>query len=101
MSSSPWIIMPAVSNWPMTEQAIYDCLGQTVEPNVLLILQGVDDELRRSAEALDERLSDRIFVWSFVPMLPSLSAVWNRALKFVWSLGGQEALVVNNDVRLA
>jgi len=38
--------------------------------------------------------------WHFLPALPSLSAVWNRALAFVWELGGTEALVCNNDVRL-
>ena len=92
--------MPVVNNWPMTRVAIDDGLAQTgVDPRVLVILQGVSDEIRRQAEDYAER-EPRLLVWSHDPPLPSLSATWNRALEFVWACGGEEALVVNNDVRL-
>lgn len=96
----PWVLMPVVNNWPMTEQAIYDCLGQTVEPNLLVVCQGVDTPLRVALEHIAEKFPDRLFAWFCDPPILSLSGVWNRGLKFIWETGATEALVVNNDVEL-
>lgn len=95
----PWAIMPVLSE-PYTDQAIVDVLRQTVEPNLLIINQGVDTPYREHLERCVEAQPDRLFLWSHVPPLPSLAATWNRGLQFVWETGAEEALVVNNDVRL-
>lgn len=85
----------------MTLQAVEDCLAQTVPTRVLLIDQGASKADREAVdEWIDQRADHRVLCWHYNPPLPSLSACWNRALKFVWELGGTEALVVNNDVRL-
>lgn len=94
-----WVIMPVMSNQALTEAALSDCLAQSVPVRVLVILQGVAGELRQHIERIAEQ-EPRLLVWSHDPPLPSLSATWNRALQFVWAVGGTEALVVNNDVRL-
>lgn len=94
-----WIIMPALNNPSVTETAIADCLAQSVPVKVLLILQQVDRAFRDRMEQIAES-EPRLLIWSAEPPLPSLSATWNRALRFVWEAGGEEALVVNPDVRL-
>lgn len=94
-----WILMPIVNNWALTEQAIDDCLAQTLTSSLLLIGQGVEPDLRREMEQVARELPTRVHCWFADPPL-SLSAVWNRALDFVWEVGGTEALVVNNDIHL-
>lgn len=97
-----WCLMPFRNNIPMTRQAVEDCLAQSVPTRVLLIDQGASEPDRRAVDDwLDGRPDQRVLVWHWNPPLPSLSAAWNRGLRFVWELGGTEALVVNNDVRLA
>ena len=98
--TTPWVIMPVLGAPALTEAAINDVLAQTVEPNLLIINQGVDTEFRRRLERIAEFHSPRLFVWSHQPPLPSLAASWNRALQMVWEAGGTEALVINNDLRL-
>jgi hypothetical protein len=98
--STPLIIMPVVNGWSYTEQAIYDCLGQTVQPRVLVVGQGVDYDLRVALEHLAEKFPDRLLCWFADPAYLSLSGVWNRALTFAWATGLAEAMVVNNDTRL-
>lgn len=101
MSEQPvWIVMPVMAGPEMTEAAIGDCLNQSIPTRILIVNQAVETSFRQRLERLAEEYSDRIFVWSHEPTLRSLSAAWNRALDFVWACGGQEALVVNNDVRL-
>lgn len=101
MSEHPvWIVMPVMAGPEMTEAAIGDCLHQSIPTRLLIVNQAVETPFRERLERLAEEYSDRIFVWSHEPTLRSLSATWNRALDFVWACGGQEALVVNNDVRL-
>ncbi len=109
-----WILMPWLNSPEMTLQAVEDCLAQTVPTRVLLIDQGASQEDRQVVDRwIDQRAvatcpaevglaqaHPRVLCWHYLPALPSLSAVWNRALKFVWELGGEEALVVNNDLRL-
>lgn len=96
-----WIIMPILGAPELTEAAIADCLAQSIPTRLLLVNQGVEDGFRRRLEAIAEEYPERIFLWSHQPSLPSLSATWNRALRFVWETGATRALVVNNDVRLS
>ena len=92
--------MPILAHPEYTRAAIADCLAQSVPIRLLLINQGVGDDFRALLEAIAEEYSDRVLLWNHQPPLPSLSATWNRALDCVWQAGGEEALVVNNDVRL-
>jgi hypothetical protein len=94
--------MPFLNAPEMTWQAVEDGLNQSLPGvRVLLVDQGASRADREDLDArIDAREDHRVLCWHYLPMLPSLSAVWNRALKFVWELGGTEALVVNNDVRL-
>lgn len=99
--SPTWVIMPFVNNPEMTLQAVEDCLAQTVSTRVLLVDQGAAKPVRDAIDLyIDQRKDHRVLCWHYNPPLPSLSGVWNRALRFVWELGGVEALVVNNDVRV-
>lgn len=91
--------MPILAHLDYTKAAIADVLAQTVPIRLLLINQGADEVIRGELERIAEA-DERIFLWSHCPPLPSLAATWNRALDFVWDVGGDCALVVNNDVRL-
>jgi hypothetical protein len=95
-----WIVMPVMAGPEMTLDAISDCLAQSVPTKILIVNQGVDTAFRQQLERLAEEYPEQIFLWSHEPTLLSLSATWNRALDFVWQIGGAEALVINNDVRL-
>lgn len=100
--ASNWAIVPALDLVGFTQDAITDLLAQTsIDCRVLLVNQGSADPSRLAFEALAEAHHPRVLLWSHAPALTSLSATWNRALDFVWSVGGTEALVVNDDVRLA
>jgi len=96
---SIWAVMPVMAHRAYTEAAISDVLAQTRPCHLLVINQGVDTAFRRRLEAIAED-SDRVFLWSHQPPLPSLAATWNRALDFAWSTGAHAAWVLNNDVRL-
>ena len=100
MTEATWVVMVIAGARQYTDAAIADCLGQSIPTKLLLVNQGVDSEYRRHLEQIVEEDPERIFLWSHQPSLPSLSATWNRALRFVWEAGGYNALVVNNDVRL-
>jgi hypothetical protein len=93
--------MPILAHPEYTRAAIADVLAQSIPTRLLLINQGVDDPFREELEKIAEEHDDRVLLWSHQPPLPSLAATWNQALYFVWAAGGSEALVVNNDVRLA
>jgi GT2 family glycosyltransferase len=95
-----WIIVPVLNCLDYTRATLEDCLAQDgVDPRVLVVNQGSNDETRAALE--DLAMADaRALVWTHDPPFPSLAATWNRALAFVWAVGGQAALVVNNDVRL-
>lgn len=96
-----WIVMPVLNCLDYTLQALDDCLAQAgVDVRVLVVNNGSQNEVREALERRMEQTDSRILVWSHDPPLPSLSATWNRALRFVWQVGGEAALVVNNDVRL-
>lgn len=97
-----WAIMPFIDAVPMTLQAVEDLLAQTVPVRVLLVDQGSSEASRRAVDRYIELRGDfRVLCCHYLPALPSLSAVWNTALRMVWDLGEHWALVVNNDVRLA
>ena len=101
LNAASWIICPFIDCQDYTDQALDDFLAQTgVDVRVLLINNGSTDEVRDHFErrAIEDL---RIHLWSHQPPLPSLSATWNTALDFVWRCGGEQALVVNNDVRLS
>jgi hypothetical protein len=95
-----WCIMPVLGARDYTVTAIADLLAQTLPVKILVVNQGVDDDFRDELERIAEAHPERVFVWHHVPPLPSLAATWNRALDFVWAVGGEVALVVNNDVRV-
>jgi len=95
-----WVVMPVLAHPVYTKAAISDVLAQTVPCRLLVVNQGVEDPFRRELERIAED-SDRVFVWSHQPPLPSLAATWNEALNFCWACGALATLVVNNDVRLA
>jgi glycosyltransferase involved in cell wall biosynthesis len=99
VSAPALVIMPCLNCWDYTQAAVHDALRQTLEPTVLVIDNGSTDATR---QGLDELMwhHDRLLVWHHEPPLPSLSATWNRALRFAWECGYADALVVNNDVRL-
>lgn len=94
-----WIICPVLNGVDYLEQALPDFLGQTVPTRVLIINNGGDDAQRAAIERWAEA-DPRVLAWHHDPPLPSLAATWNRALDFVWAVGGQEACVINHDVRL-
>lgn len=95
-----WVIMPVLAGIEITEAAISDVLAQSVPVRLLVINQGVDDAFRDRLERLSEQEPERLLLWSHQPSLPSLGSTWNRALDCAWACGAEEALVVNNDVRL-
>lgn len=99
MGAVNWVIMPVIDGEAYTFDAIHDCLAQTLPSRVLVINNGSTDANRTRLELLAERIAN-VSVWHHDPPLPSLAATWNRALEFVWECGGEQALVVNNDVRL-
>src|SRR5262249_50584810 len=100
MTQDPWVVMPVMAHPQYTEAAISDVLAQTMPCRLLVVNQGVDTDFRRHLEQLAED-SDRVFLWSHEPRLPSLAGTWNRALDFCWETGAEVALVINNDVRLS
>ena len=100
MAETLWAIVPAIDLVEMTLDTCEDLLAQSLPTRVLLVDQGssegANDRFRQFAEAHHPR----VVLWGFNPPLPSLSAAWNRGLEFVWATGGEDALVVNSDVRL-
>jgi hypothetical protein len=95
-----YCVMPILAHPEYTRAAIADVLAQSVPVRLLLINQGIEDAFRDELEQIAEEFADQVLLWSHQPSLPSLSATWNTALDFVWAVGGEVALVVNNDVRL-
>lgn len=83
----------------LSRAAISDVLAQSVPVRLLIIGQDCPASMREEYEKLAEA-DDRVLYWHHSPTLPSLAATWNRALRFVWSTGAEEALVVNNDLRM-
>ena len=96
---STWCVMPVMGAPDLTEAAIADVLAQSVPVCLLIVGQNLPKEFRSRLEAIAEQ-DGRIYCWFHEPALPSLSATWNRALRFVWECGGTEAIIANNDLRI-
>lgn len=99
------IVMPYIDCLDVTNQATLDALGQLHEQaDLLLIDQGSSEEGRAWGELMGVRsnvYSSRIRLWRHDPPLPSLAATWNRALDYAWDAGYADAMVWNNDIRVA
>lgn len=95
-----WAIVPALDLVDLALQTCEDLLAQTHPTRVLLIDQGSSEESNQAFRAFAERHHPTVLLWSFTPPLPSLSTAWNLGLRYVWRQGGEQALVVNDDVRL-
>lgn len=100
MNEYLWAIVPALDLVELTLQVVADLLAQSIPVRVLLIDQGSSEASNDAFRTLAEQSQGRVLLWSFTTPLPSLSAAWNAGLAFVWSLGQEEALVVNSDIRL-
>lgn len=94
------IIMPYLDCSQLTRAAIKDCLAQSLPSTLLLIDQGSQEAGRALGIEYALKHPGRVWRWVHDPPLPSLSATWNRALTCAWDAGCDEALVVNNDVRV-
>ena len=98
-----WAIMPFIDLWDeYTFQAAEDVLGQEGVGDVRLLLVANDctsEELQKAEDWVATK-SGSVLLWNHRPALPALGSTWNTALKFCWEAGVEEALVVNNDVRL-
>ena len=96
------VIIPFVDCYAENLDALQDARAQLEgDVHVLLIDQGsTDPEVRRWAY-LEARLNQNIRLWRHTPPLPSLAATWNAALDYAWETGHEDAMVWNNDVRVA
>jgi hypothetical protein len=100
MADELWAIVPALDLVDLTLQTCEDLLAQSIPVRVLLIDQGSSTESNDAFRAFADHHHPRVLLWSFTTPLPSLSAAWNAGLRFVWSLGHEEAWVCNSDVRV-
>jgi GT2 family glycosyltransferase len=97
-----WTIIPFINNVEMTMQAAADFLRQegVGESRVLIVDNGASEEERERVDYFAALQGEVCLVWHHQPALLSLSATWNRALRFVWEQGERVAVVANNDVRV-
>ena len=87
------IITVARNNLQLTKQAVRTAMEQDVPCEVLVI-----DNC--STDGTIDWLKTRDVARFFNQVQLSLAACWNQALKILWRIGCEEALVVNNDVEL-
>lgn len=98
------IILPYLDCPDLTRAAAQDALLQSLPlpPTLLLIDNGSVQEASRALRGeIVQSPSSRVLSWRHQPPLLSLAATWNHALKFCWEAGADQALVINNDVRIA
>lgn len=99
-----WIVLTYLDTCELMKLAVEDATkqeGLPHPPRVLAISNGSSQETRREAETTFGRMGkEKVLPWFFEPALPSLSAVWNRGLRFCWNVGADEVLVTQADVRL-
>ena len=100
MADATWTLIPFLDLWGMTQQTCEDILAQSAPTRILLINQGSSEEVSAQARQYADQHHPRVLLWSFHPALPSLSAAWNRGLRFCWELGAEEVWVCNSDLRL-
>ncbi len=103
-----WIVIPFLDEWEMTKQTLLDCLRMRVggrRPNVMLVDNGSTPESTGQAVLFTQACNDLIpdvdvlLIGNPAPGIP-LNHAWNIALWQIWEFGGEQALVVNNDVEL-
>lgn len=96
-----WTILTYLDTPDLAAAALADLMAQDPQTRVLLVSNGSSAETRKAMEkAVSSYPAGTVLPWFFEPGLPSLSAVWNRALDFCWSVGASEVLVTQADVRL-
>lgn len=104
-----WAVVPFINCVQNTKDTVIDLLYQTVQVNILLVDNGSDldewEEIRDWSGMINRvRAGDvakgKVHCWRHNPPMPSLSATWNTALDFIWSIDGEKAMVCNNDIRL-
>jgi GT2 family glycosyltransferase len=93
---SAWIICPVLNGFHYTRDAVADFLAQDIGNVEILIVansptDGTLEWLRTQPR--------NVHVMHLTPPR-SVAYSWNRALEYVFGLGEEYALVVNNDVRL-
>lgn len=102
--SENWAVVPFIGCLENTKEIAVDLMQQTVAMKILLVDNGSSldeyEEVRDWARLVTGTKGAKLYLWRHNPPLPSLSATWNAALKFVWDCGGEEALVCNNDIRV-
>lgn len=94
------IIIPFVDCYQENVDALADARRQLHGYiDVVLIDQGsTDPDVRRWAE---QQAVGRVGLWRHAPPMPSLAATWNAALDYAWEAGYTDAMVWNNDIRVA
>jgi GT2 family glycosyltransferase len=92
------VVIIARNNRPMTWRTLVAALAQDVEVTVVVVDNASTDGTAEWLRAVSMRRSNVIVLTC--PKQLSLAACWNNALRFVWSRGGEHALVLNNDVVL-
>jgi hypothetical protein len=96
------IIIPFVDCYRETLDAFGDALPQLESAtDILLVDQGSTDPDVRQWTEFVSRDSARVRLWRHAPPLPSLAATWNQALDYAWAAGYPDAMVWNNDIRVA
>jgi hypothetical protein len=90
--------MPFVDCADLTTASVGDLGRQSTPVDLLLIDNGSRERDWITKLAYDT--TTPVQVWHHDPPLPSLSATWNRGLRWAWECGADHCLVVNNDVRL-
>lgn len=93
------VVIPYLDAPDLTRKAVADALAQG--PDVQLLL--IDNGSQQPGLDLGLELAaahPNVLRWRHDPALPSLSALWNRALQFAWEAGAEEALLVNNDIEM-
>lgn len=93
------IILPYLDNLELTWQAIHDAALQSACARLVLYDNGSTPETIRAIEDRRPTIPADTYHLSGHGII-SLGALWNTALRLAWSLGHDDALVINNDVRL-
>ena len=98
------VILPWVTNWPMTKTALEDVLRQTslegISSPVFLVGNGVDPAEDAVCRGYLQQTNPPGVIYYSPSVQVSLATIWNRTLEVGWEMGATCALVVNNDVRL-
>lgn len=98
------VIIPWVTNFPMTKDTVEDVLCQDLpqgdQLQVILVGNGIRPQEDLECRQYLRDISDRRVIYHSPPLRVSLATVWNRSLVACWEMGAESALVVNNDIRL-